>query len=240
MTRPSPDPRDPSRDLGAPAAPGSRAVGRRCRRPPSWFRHLLPQTGSRAGQDRALAPRLPPRVHTALEYALATLRRRHAARVARRAAERRAAAEAAHADALRVVRTAAHDALHSGQAELVVDASRADEGLPTIRLKPAEPDAARLEVVADADTTYVYVAEGHLRELMQRDLEPRHHELARCVAAVVEGNYVEERKPRKRGQVLVMTFTTPEEPIVVRHFSSRDPAAQFGRRIYPSYCSRRT
>ena len=134
-----------------------------------------------------------------------------------------------------MVRAAAHDALKTEQAQLVVEPSHVYYGLPTICLQPTVADAARLEVIAGAETTYLHVAEGHLHELMQRDLRPRHHELALCVAAVVNGTYIEERKPWKRGQVLVMTFTTPERPIVVQHFSSRNPKEPLGRWTYAPY-----
>ena len=174
-------------------------------------------------------------MNEAIQQAIAALKRRHAARVARRAAERRAAAHVAHADALRVVSAAAHHALDNEQARLVVDPSHAYYALPTIRLQPAAPDAAPLEVVADAETTYLHVAHGHLHELMQRDLQPRHHELALCVAAVIDGAYVEERKPWKLGQQPVMTFTTTQGPIVVKHFGGRDADEPFGRWTYGPY-----
>ena len=154
----------------------------------------------------------------------------------RRRNERRARAEAElerhKQDALKVVYAVAGEALERGAATLETKWEEAPAGrFELYELWPKTPGACPVEIAVWEHQIELYLGEGHLHELWQKDPAERLEELRRCLTAVVAGRY--EEKVEDEGRKFVGTFHTPDGPETFAHTGAIDYGAPRRRTFRP-------
>jgi hypothetical protein len=171
---------------------------------------------------------------------LRSIPRRVEARRKRRAAER-AATDEDHQRVMRaVVDEVAAEVLASGAAELTVQLEDASGWTgPTLLLEPRNPAAARVELGASVEATFLIVGRRQLQqELWDLLPEARGRDLRNCLEAVIDGRVEATAESHWSGTRSTLRFDTSPDPVISRRYSiviDEDEDEPFWHESYEPY-----
>jgi len=169
---------------------------------------------------------------------LRSIPRRVGARRKLRAAERGATDEDHQRIMRAVVEEVAAEVLASGAAKLTVEF---EDSLgwtgPTLLLEPRNPAAARVELGASVEATFVIVGRRQLQlELWDRLPEARGHELRDCLEAVIDGRVEAAVESHWSGARSTLRFGTSPDPVIAQGYGiAVDEDRSFWRESYEPY-----